>query len=101
MAKWNQNEVSYYKLQSVEEGKKGKEQPFRIKKFDEDLNLVSDYAMNYIPTADGGYHDCQCPASKFDCRHKSIMREIVDRDMIDAEEFFSFKSRAFHKAEDL
>ena len=60
----------------------------KIIKFDCDLDATSIYNMNWIETKDGGYHDCQCPASKFDCRHKGILKTIEDAGMISSEKFY-------------
>lgn len=95
-------ERSYYKLKSVKDDKGNvMENFYEIVKFDEDLNVISSYHMNWIPTKDGGYHDCQCPAAKFDCRHKAIMKEIVAAKKVDTEQFFNFAKRTFHNAQEI
>jgi hypothetical protein len=73
----------YYKLSSHP----GNEN-LTIKKFDEELDCTSIYHMIFIESKDGGYYDCQCPASKFDCRHKGIMKTIKDAEMINSSKFY-------------
>jgi len=76
---------------------------FYIKKFNADLELESQYVMNFIPSTGGGYYDCTCPgaAKRFDCRHKAIMREITGQGKQDSGEFFCFETRVFKKPEEI
>ena len=97
---------TFYKLHSLadteESGKAASGNPnYRITKFNEDLNVESSYNMDYFPSSNGGYYDCKCPASKFDCRHKGIMKHIVEAKKVDAPEFFCFETRTFKLAEDI
>lgn len=89
-------ELTYYKLNLIP----GTEKNYDITKFDSDLNVMSGpYKMSFIPSKDGrGYYDCNCPASKFDCRHKSIMRAIVDAGQANGDKFYCFETRTFKSA---
>lgn len=64
-----------------------------ITKFDEDLNVLSSYHMTYFDSSQGGYYDCACPASAFNCRHKGIMAEINARGLLDSDKFFCFETK--------
>jgi hypothetical protein len=100
---YNKNEVSYYKLLQTDplvEPQK-LEQSFVIKKFDGDLECVSTYDIEFKKSSTGGYHDCNCPAVKFDCRHKALMKDIVELRGVNSEKFFNFKKRTFHNATEL
>lgn len=88
---------TFYKLQSVSPGSKNR----KITKFNQDLDVESSYHMNWIESNNGGYYDCQCPASKFDCRHKAIQKDIEIKDMLDSDKFFCFETRTFQKMEDI
>lgn len=90
---------TFYKLHSLQSD--GARPNYRITKFDEDLNVESSYMMNYMPSSNGGYYDCQCPASKFDCRHKAIQKEIEMADKVDSEQYFCFETRVFKNAEEI
>lgn len=83
MAYKKSTDPEFYKLSSHPGN-----QNLTIKKFDEDLDCTSIYHMIYIETKDGGYYDCQCPAAKFDCRHKGIMATIKKAEKINASEFY-------------
>lgn len=82
---------TFYKLNTVP----GADKSFKITKFNSDLEVESSYFMNYIPSTNGGYYDCQCPASKFDCRHKAIMKSIVDNGQVDSSKFLCFETKMF------
>lgn len=79
----------FYKLKS-HPGTKN----FTIQKFDEDLDCISSYPLIYHEAANSHYYDCGCPAAKFDCRHKAIMKEILDDGMVDSEKFFCHQAPA-------
>ena len=89
--------LTFYKLHSVP----GAEKSRKITKFDSDLNVESSYFMNYMPSNNGGYFDCQCPASKFDCRHKAIMKTIEEAKQVDGTKFYCFETKTFVNAEDI
>lgn len=95
--------LTFYKLQTVPDssGKTLERPHYRVTKFDSDLNVESSYIMNYMPSNNGGYYDCQCPASKFDCRHKMIQKEIETAGEVDSERFFCFETRVFKRAEEI
>lgn len=93
---------TFYKLHTLDKNDTDKDRPnYRVTKFDEDLNVESSYVMNYMPSANGGYYDCQCPASKFDCRHKAIAKEIEAAGKVDSDAFFCFETRTFKLAEEI
>lgn len=87
---------TFYKLKSVPDSKS-----FQITKFNANLDVESQYYMNYMPTAQGGYYDCQCPASKFDCRHKMIMKTIAENAQIDGSKFLCFETGMFKEATEI
>ena len=93
------NGLTFYKLQTTDTSQR--KPSFRITKLNADLDMVSSYHMNYLPSNNGGYYDCQCPASKFDCRHKQIMQEIVANKKQDTEYLFCFETRTFKKIEEI
>lgn len=89
---------TFYKLRtSGEPGAKNR----IITKFNQDLDVESSYHMNWIESNGGGYYDCQCPASRFDCRHKSIQKDIELAGKLDSDAFFCFETRTFQKMEDI
>lgn len=73
----------------------------KITKFNSELDVESSYNMNWIPSQNGGYYDCQCPASKFDCRHKGLLKDIELAGMIDSPKFYCFETRTFKSAEEI
>lgn len=85
---------TFYKLRQMGEVEPSKFN-YQITKFNSDLDIESQYNMTFIPSRDGGYYDCNCPASKFDCRHKSIMRTIRDAGKVDSEHFYCFETKTF------
>lgn len=89
--------LTYYKLKSIA----GTEKNYDITKFDEDLEVISSYKMSFLPSNNGGYYDCNCPASKFDCRHKSIMRKILDAGQLDSEKFLCYETNTFKLATEI
>lgn len=91
---------SFYKLHTKSEVVPGKYN-YTITKFDQDLNVESSYAMTYIPSNNGGYYDCNCPAAKFDCRHKGIQRAILQAGKQDSELFYCFEAGTFKRAEEI
>lgn len=97
MAYKKSTEKSYYKV--LLNGKA--EGALTVKKFNPDLELLSEYEVSFIGSPNGGYYDCPCPASKFDCRHKEIIRQVKDRNEIGSERFFCFETKTFHTAETL
>lgn len=97
MPAYNKDEKSYYKVTSHPSGNGN----LTITKFDEDLEALSIYHLSYIEAPNGSYYDCACPASKFDCRHKAIVKEIQDAKMVDSDKFFSFKDRKFYSATEI
>ncbi len=70
-----------------------------ITKFDSDLNVISSYFMTFFQGSNRSYYDCSCPASKFDCRHKTIMADIEARKGLDSELFFCYESKEMLPAE--
>lgn len=95
-----QKGFTFYKLHT-----KGEVVPnhynYTITKFDQDLNVESSYNMTYIPSNNGGYYDCNCPAAKFDCRHKSIQRTILQAGKQDSDKFYCFETGTFKMAEEI
>lgn len=67
-----------------------------VKKFDADVNFQGEYNLTHHESNNGGYYDCDCPASKFDCRHKEILRQIKDRGEIGGSRFFCYDTKTFH-----
>jgi hypothetical protein len=88
---------TFYKIHSVPSA----EGSVKITKFDSDLEVISSYFMNWMPSRNGGYYDCQCPASRFDCRHKPILQTFQQHKEIDGDRFFCFETRTFKKVEDI
>lgn len=88
----------YYKLQTIP-GQH--EKTYKITKFDENLDMQSEYFMNWIDAPNGGYHDCQCPAAKFDCRHKAISRDILAQQQLNGEKFYCMQTKSFHNASEI
>ena len=88
---------TFYKLKQPDPNSRN----LTITKFNSNLDVESSYYMNYMPTKDGGYYDCQCPASKFDCRHKGLMKAIVEAGHINSEKFFCFETRMFKAATEI
>lgn len=84
--------LTYYKVDSVPDHP----QSVKISKFDEDLAVQSSYVMNFLESKTGGYWDCPCPAVRFDCRHKSILKSIQDAKKVDSGQFFCFETKSFH-----
>lgn len=70
-----------------------------ITKFDSDLEVVSSYYMTYFEGNGRSYYDCACPASKFDCRHKTIRAEIEARGGLDSPKFFCFEDKMMYRAD--
>lgn len=95
-----QKELSFYKLNRLSDVEPDHPN-YRISKFDSDLNVISSYQMTYIPSNNGGYYDCNCPASKFDCRHKAIQRAIIQAGMVDSNKFYCFDAGTFKVAEEI
>lgn len=85
---------TYYKVKHLNDPSLSKES-VQITKFNQDLEVESSYPMNFIENARGGYYDCQCPASKFDCRHKSILKAFQAAGEIDGERFYCFETKNF------
>jgi len=88
---------TYYKIHSIE----GAGKSVRVTKFNADIEPESSYVMNHIDNPEGGFYDCQCPASKFDCRHKDILKRIKAADKIDSDLFFCFETKSFHEMKDM
>lgn len=88
---------SYYKIVTVPNGGGS----LKVTKFTPDLEVESSYYMNWIESANGGYFDCQCPASRFDCRHKTIHTLIKSQNEIDGDRFFCFETKTFHDMKDV
>lgn len=89
---------TFYKLRtSGEAGAKNR----IITKFNSDLDVESSYHMNWIESTNGGYYDCQCPASRFDCRHKTIQKDIELAGKLDSDTFFCFETRVFKLATEI
>lgn len=91
---------TFYKLDTLSEVTPGNYN-YRISKFDQDLNVESSYQMTYIPSNNGGYYDCNCPAAKYDCRHKGIKRAILEAGKQDSERFYCFETGTFKAAEEI
>lgn len=88
---------TFYQLRTIPNVPKS----FKITKFNSDLEVESSYFMNWMPTAQGGYYDCQCPASKFECRHKGIMKTIVNNGFVDSPKFLCFETGMFKEATEI
>lgn len=91
---------AYYRVKTIpSEGTQAAKPNVTITKFTPDLEVESSYTMSFIPSqgAEGGYYDCNCPASKFDCRHKSILKQFEAYGQIDGEKFFCFETKTFHE----
>lgn len=88
---------TYYKL------RKAPEVPgsYTITKYDGDIEPLNTYALSAIQGRNGVYYDCSCPASTFDCRHKRIMKAIVDNGKVDSADFFCFETSEFLPASDV
>jgi hypothetical protein len=97
--------LTFYNLKTIPsqvEDPRANDRPcFRVTKFSNDLEAESSYILNYLPSQNGGYYDCNCPATKFDCRHKSIMREFLNARKENTEYFYCFETRTFKKAEEI
>ena len=102
---WNKPDaaMSYYKLVTVngDQIQPDGRQNYRITKFNSALNVESSYFINYMPSGGGGYFDCQCPAAKFDCRHKAIMKSIIEAGNVNSDKFFCFEMRTFKDANEI
>lgn len=89
---------TFYKLDRKSEVEPGKFN-YQIKKFNMDLEIESSYPLTYIPSNNGGYYSCSCPGSekRFDCRHKGIMKAIIDANEVDSQRFFCFETKTFQE----
>lgn len=87
---------TFYKLKSAEDSKS-----YQITKFNSELDVESQYWMNFMPTAQGGYYDCLCPASKFECRHKGIMKTIINSNQVNGDKFLCFETGMFKLATEI
>jgi len=94
---------TFYELKTVGQTLPGNKPNYEITKFDSDLNVESHYNMNYIPSNNGGYYDCNCPgaAKRFDCRHKAISKAIIDADAVNSDRFFCFETKTFKLATEI
>lgn len=92
--------LSFYRIKKLSEVVPGRFN-LQITKFDSDLNVESSYAMNFLPSGGGGYYDCQCPASKFDCRHKQILQAFEQAGELDGEKFYCFEAKTFKSAQEI
>jgi hypothetical protein len=74
---------------------------YTITKFDGNADALNTYALSRIEGRNGAYFDCSCPASTFDCRHKRIMKSIIDAGMTNSGKFFCFETSEFVNLEDV
>lgn len=72
-----------------------------ITKFNSDLDVLSSYHMTWFEGSNKGYYDCACPATKFDCRHKTILAKIEASKKVDSEEFYCFETNEFLRPEEV
>lgn len=93
---------TYYKIKHLKPSQPNThEKSVQITKFNADLDVESSYPMNYIESKGGGYYDCACPASKFDCRHKAILKAFEAHNQIDGDKFYCFETKTFHDMKQL
>lgn len=95
---------TFYTIRHASEADASKEHPtYRVTKFNSDLEMESTYNMPWMDSKDGGYQHCECPgaAKVFNCRHKKILQEIKQANMINSDKFFCFETRTFKSAQEI
>ena len=89
--------LTFYKIKSSSDAPNAK----KIIKFDQDLEKISEYNLTYFEGKNGGYYDCNCPASRFDCRHKDILKQFETHNQVDGDKFFCFEAKTWKTPEEL
>lgn len=89
--------LTFYKVRSNKAAPKA----LTVTKYDQDIEVMSEYHMTWFEGKDKGYYDCACPAAKFNCRHKDILEKFQTHNQIDGDKFYCFEAGTFKTLEEL